>query len=545
MIYLNKRLLLTCLFTAVCALSASAKTVSFSKEGQQVVPSNQSQDQVIAYLTQKLTREATEEAGIFMKSEMRMEEGTITKEEITNIAGSISKIKQEKVKTYTENGQQYVYMKLKVSVDTDSVNAFLTKIKQDNTYKEEAEQLRKKNLQLEQKLRTATKQQFDSQLSIEAKHQVEIQKQRAIEYNKMALQAQEELAHIAKAQQEQEALRQKQLAQLQRQLEAEELARKQQIAKEKDAIKQAELENQAQIKKLEQQAKINSLQLLPVSQISIQQAFKETNAIRQKISDIVAEFEELRKTANTKLSQKYAQQKETLLKAKFEQQKPIKDQWETTQEYNLRLQQYQQKRAEFSSTQQAYLSQLEANEASAITANNNETATAVQNAVIPFVAKLKQLQQGIYSHADSPRAQLLSIDNINTDEGYFVMNIRYEKKTYPLVFYFNEIPLSQAKLLHQTQQQFVIEPLFQIDNNKGEAVQVVSAFRVLHSGTKLQRTLYLYLWIEYFPEIQEDLPAPSIQENLPDSSVSSLWKKVERQRTILAAPKDGLWWNYK
>ena len=507
MICLNKKLLLTYLFVGVCALSVNAKTVSFSKEGQQLVPSNQSQDQVIAYLTQKLTREATEEAGIFMKSEMRMEEGTITKEEITNIAGSISKIKQEKVKTYTENGQQYVYVKLKVIIDMDSVNAFLSKIKQDNTYKEEAEQLRKKNLQLEQQLRTATKQQFDNQLSIEVTHQVETQKQRAIEYNKMALQAQEELAHIAKAQQEQEALRQKQLAQLQRQLEAEELARKQQIAKEKDAIKQAELENQAQIKKLEQQAKINSLQLLPVSQISIQQSFKETNAIRQKISDIVAEFETLRKAANTKLTQKYAQQKETLLKAKFERQKPTKDPWETTQAYNDRVEQYQQERSRFLSTQQKYLSQLQENEKVAIEANNKETTTAVGNAVTPFVVKLKQLQQGIYSHANNSRAQLLSIDNINIDEGYFVMNIRYEKKTYPLVFYFNDIPLPQAKLLHQTQQQFVIEPLFQIDNNKGQATQVVSAFRVLHSGTKLQRTLYLYLWIEPFPEIEKYLSA--------------------------------------
>lgn len=507
MICLNKKLLLTYLFVGVCALSVSAKTVSFSKEGQQVVPSNQSQDQVIAYLTQKLTREATEEAGVFMKSEMRMEDGTITKEEITNIAGSISKIKQEKVKTYTENGQQYVYMKLKVSVDMDSVNAFLSKVKQDNTYKEEAEQLRKKNLQLEQQLRTATKQQFDNQLSVEVKHQVETQKQRAIEYNKMALQAQEELAHIAKTQREQEALRQKQLAQLQSQLEAENLARKQQIAKEKDAIKQAELENQAQIKKLEQQANLHALQLLPVNKISIQQAFKETNAIRQKISDIVDEFETLRKAANTKLTQKYAQQKGELLKTGFEKQKPTKDIWETTQAYNIRVEQYQQERSRFLSMQQKYLSQLKENEEVAIVANNGETTTAVRNAVTPFVIKLKQLQQGIYSHADNPRAQLLSIDGINTDEGYFIMNIRYERTTYSLVFYFNDIPLSQAKLLHQTQQQFVLEPLFQIDNNKGKSRIVPSAFRVLHTGTKLQRTLYLYLWIEPFPEIQKYLSA--------------------------------------
>ena len=206
-----KRFSFVLLLFLIFPLLVFGQVKSFSKEDIAVVPSNQSQDQVIAYLTQKLTREATEEAGVFIKSELHVREGNVTKEEITNIAGSISKIKKEKVKTYTENGQQYVYMKLKVSVDTSSVKTFLTKIKQDNVYKEEVEKLRKENLQLEQKLRTASKQQFDQELSLEAKYQVEIQRQRAVEYNKLALQAKEEFSNAERKQQEEEMKRQQQM----------------------------------------------------------------------------------------------------------------------------------------------------------------------------------------------------------------------------------------------------------------------------------------------------------------------------------------------
>ena len=61
---------------------------SFTKEATEVVPAHQSQDQVIAYVTQKLTREATEEAGVFIQSTLEVKDGKIEKDEITNIAGS-------------------------------------------------------------------------------------------------------------------------------------------------------------------------------------------------------------------------------------------------------------------------------------------------------------------------------------------------------------------------------------------------------------------------------------------------------------------------
>ena len=539
-----KFFLLITILSFICPTVVFGQVKSFSKEDTAVVPSNQSQDQVIAYLTQKLTREATEEAGVFIKSELHMQEGNVTKEEITNIAGSISKIKKEKVKTYTENGQQYVYMKLKVSVDTDSVKTFLTKIKQDNAYKEEVEKLRKENLQLEQKLRTASKQQFDQELSLEAKHQVEIQKQRAIEYNKLALQAKEEFSNAERKQQEEELKRQQQMVALQHKLEEEDLARRSKIAQEKDAIKRAELENQAQIKELEQQAQLNALNLRPTDSISIQRALQDTQKIREEIANTVSKFDGLLQSTNAKLKRSYIQQREVLEKGDFLQEKPVKDAWETTENYNRRVQQYEREKESFDNLRQTRLSTLESDEQASIKENEKNTQKSLQKAVRPLVAQLNQLQTSYFPDANSPRAKLISIDKIDADEQYFIMDIEYNGKVYSPVFYFSDIGLEKAKLLYQTRHQFIIEPLFSVANLNDKPEAVLSAFRLTHAGTKLRKVVYLYLWLDEFPEIEKYLTPVSTTLNKSASPTLkavpvSKKEKNEKKRTF----KDGIWWD--
>ena len=178
-------------FNVICF----AKMQSFTKETTEIVPPNQSQDQVIDYLTQKLTREATEEAGTFITSNLQIDNYKITKDEFTSFAGSISKVKVEEKETFTKDNHQYVKVKVNIKVDTDNVKAYLEKIMKDNEYKKqaqkamkEAEQLRKKNLELEKKLKKASKQEYENKLALKAQQQIQEQKQQAAELNRVALQ---------------------------------------------------------------------------------------------------------------------------------------------------------------------------------------------------------------------------------------------------------------------------------------------------------------------------------------------------------------------
>ena len=157
-----------------------------------------------------------------------------------------------------------------------------------------------------------------------------------------------------------------------------------------------------------------------------------------------------------------------------------------------------------------------------------ECKVSLQKSVLPLVAQLNQLQTSYFPDANSPRAKLISIDKIDADEQYFIMNIEYNGKTYSPVFYFSDIGLEKAKLLYQTKHQFIIEPLFSVGNLNDKPEAVLSAFRVTHAGTKLRKLVYLYLWIDEFPEIKKyskSIPAP----------------KQQKQNTRKF--KDGIWWD--
>ena len=288
------------LFNTLCF----AQIKTFTKQGESVVQKDQSVNQVISYLKQKLTREAQEEAGTFITTNLKIENYQITKDEFTSFAGSISKTTVLEETPFMKDKEQYVKVKIKADIDTDNVKAYLEKIMQDNEYKEqaqkaikEAEELKKKNLELENKLKTATKQEYEQKLSLQAEQQIQEQKQREIELNKMAVQAKEEYAKAEQEQKQKELKRQEELNALQKQIEQENLKMQQKIAQEKDNIKKAELENQAKIKDLENKAKENMINWQqPTNKTTIEQAIEEANKVKQEVNELFDKFEKLSKT---------------------------------------------------------------------------------------------------------------------------------------------------------------------------------------------------------------------------------------------------------
>ena len=116
-------------------------------------------------------------------SQLNIKNYEITKDEFTSIAGSIAKIEILEEEPFVENRKQNVRVKLRIKINTKNVKSHLEKIMQDEEYKKEAEELRQKNLELERKLKTATKQQYEQKLSKQVKQQVELQRQQEIEFH--------------------------------------------------------------------------------------------------------------------------------------------------------------------------------------------------------------------------------------------------------------------------------------------------------------------------------------------------------------------------
>ena len=135
-----KKIFLTVLSVLFFNVFCFAQIKIFEKQEESVVQKDQSVNQVISYLKQKLTREAQEEAGTFITTNLKIENCQITKDEFKSFADSMSKITVLEASSFTkEQDDQYVKVKIKVEIDTDNVKAYLEKIMQDNEYKEQAQ----------------------------------------------------------------------------------------------------------------------------------------------------------------------------------------------------------------------------------------------------------------------------------------------------------------------------------------------------------------------------------------------------------------------
>lgn len=464
------------LFNILCF----AQTKTFTKQGESVVQKDQSVNQVISYLKQKLTREAQEEAGTFVTTNLKIENYQTIKDEFTSFAGSISKTTVLEEAPFMKDKEQYVKVKIKVDIDTDNVKAYLEKIMQDNEYKEkaqkaikEAEELKKKNLELENKLKTATKQEYEQKLSLQAEQQIQEQKQREIELNKMAVQAKEKYIKAKEEQQQQQAKR-----------EQETLNLKQQVAQKKDNIKKTELENQTKIKELEKKAKENQSNWNSnTDKMSIQQAIEEATNVKQETVDIMNNFENLLKENNEQIIKNYVEQ----VQLSYDTSK--RGQWEKEEEYNARLRKNEQIKEK-----------LEQEKEFNILNERNRILKSMITTLNPFINKLIYFQTENFYDKDNTKAELVGIEKIDIDNEYFIMSIKYNKKKYKVKYDFSDIGRNNAQLMYDTQNQFVIEPFFSIND---KLKQELMGFDIKHLGMNKEKTIRVKNSIDSFSEIDD------------------------------------------
>lgn len=449
------------LILIICVSVNFAEIKIFTKEAIEVVPADKSQDQVIDYLKTKLTRQANEEAGKFITSELNIENKKIKKDEFTSVAGSISKVAVENKETFTKDNQQYVKVKVNIEVDTDSIQPYLDKILQDNQYKKEADESRKKTLELEEQLKTATKKQYEHELSVQVQQQVELQKQRAIELNEMVIEAKEEYAKIKEEQSKQQTKREQEILKLE-----------EEIAQEKDNIKKAELENQAKIKELELKANKNQQNWnINSNKISIQQAIQEATKIKKETTEIINKFEILLKENKENIIKSYDKQ----LLLSLDNSK--KGEWETKEEYNERLEKSRQARQK-----------LEQEKEYDILIDKEKILESMITAITPYIQKLIFFQAEKFYDKYETKSKLISIDKINVEKNFFIMNIKYNNKEYKLDYYFTNIGREKAKLMYQTQNQFVITPFFSVND---KLKQELMGFDIKHLGTNEEKAILI------------------------------------------------------
>jgi hypothetical protein len=467
-----KKFLIVLIISILFCVTSFAETKTFIKEGQSVVQKDQSVNQVIDYLKQKLTRQAQDEAGMFITSELNIENKTITKDEFTRFAGSIATTTVLEETPFMIGTEQYVKVKIKADIDTDTIKPYLEKIINDKTYEEqakkaikEAENLRKKNLDLEKKLENATKKEYEQKLSAQVEKQLEDQKKRELEIERLTLQAKQEIDKLKQEQIQNEIQRQKDLNEIKKQQELSVIESKKKLAQEEQKLKKKELENQTKIKDLERQAAINiKTWNTDKNKKYLQDVEREIKKIKKDFENITRDFENLLIINSEDLVAGYQNQISILENVVFGETYPVRDRWETTNQYNNKLAIYNHKK-------KAFEVKYKTKKNSIVQKRNIELYTAQKNTLSslittlqPFIIKLTNFQHKPFYDTKKHNVQVLSIASVNPEKQYFTMKINFDDSKYSLDYNFADIGIDKAKLMEKTLNQFVIEPFFSIDN---------------------------------------------------------------------------------
>ena len=246
-----------------------------------------------------------------------------------------------------------------------------------------------------------------------------------------------------------------------------------QLEKEKDNLQKIKFDQRAKLYNIEEETK-NYIRKWNTDEedISIEQAKQESIEIKQKVIELVDKVENLLIKNQSKIKENYNRQLKTVCDC------VKKTQNETTDEYNERLgdikRDLQDKREE------------------TLFEDENETLQLMIKTTDPLIERLKYFQTELFYDEKDLKAELISVSELNIND--FVLNVRYDKKDYLLEYDFSSIGKGKAELMQQTHYQFVIEPLFSINNN---LEQELTAFNVKHLGMKIEQIISLPNDIEF------------------------------------------------
>lgn len=378
-----------------------AQVKSFKVEATEDVPSNKSQDEVVAGLMKSLTNQAIE------KAEINLKDYKLSDKEYDEFIKAVPKIEIKNKKIFMKkNSQQCVNMKLNVKIDPEVANAYLEKVKKDK----------------ETKMK-----EMDTKIRQEMVN-VNVSTVSATVINTSSTTA----------------------------------ANSANVVVSSDTV----------------------------SKISINEAVKEANQTKQEVNKLLDNFDNSLKESNNEISKNY-EAKISKINTNIK-----KDQWETTQQYKIRLEKNKKEQKK-----------LEKEKELSINDNKIKIAKLATTTISPLIEKLKSFQSETYYDDGNTNAQIVSLGEVNADEKYFIIKILFEDEQSiisNLIYDFSDIDIEQAKSMYQTPNQFVISPLFSVsEDSDGNAQKVLTAFNVKHLGIVKEKIIKLAATVKQFSEIKK------------------------------------------
>lgn len=504
-------------FLLILPICSYAETKTITKTAKVVVPENQSVEQVKQYTSERLFREAAEEAGVAVSSSTVLVDGKVSKDEIKMQTSAIAQKDVKILKQEIEKGQTYITVQVKATVDSGELDAFLRQLMQNEALKQELEQERKEKLALEKKLKSASKEEYDKTLSAQAANIAKAQAARQKQLEKEISNAKQQLMEAQRRQQQEELKAAKELEQIQKEYMAQDAALQARIAAEKDAQAKAEMEHQALLAELAKNALINDKTMDIAANDTVEIIAMDAAQVRTNFSSLVNEYKVAMDANSKQLEMYHKSQLAILEKQKFTEEMPKKGEWDNTATYNEKKNAYDKRKADFENKKKQDIAELKAEYAEKKAKNEKDTKTSLLKALKPLYERLKKYNTGMYISSNTSKA-VIDFGERDLDNMELPIIVQYKTKKYNFTYKFTS--LQEFRAMYDTRASFKAVPLFGLEPNGAKGAKpYLTGFRVVHLGNNKEQFFSVNADYKIFPEIlqyeqmgDELNPKPKIHE---------------------------------
>ena len=493
--------ILLIIFLCLLPVYSFAEIKTITKTSKVVVPENQSVEQVKQYTSEKLFREAAEEAGVAVSSSTVLVDGKVSKDEIKMQTSAIAKKDVKILNQEIDKGLTYITVQVTATVDSSELDAFLRQLMKNEALKQELEKERKEKLELEKRLKSASKEEYDSTLSAQAENIAKIRAARQKQLETEISNAKQQLMEAQRRQKAEELQAAKELEQIQKEYMARDAALQERIAAEKDAQAKAEMEHQALLAELSQNAFVNDKAMDISSNDTVEMAAIDAARVRVNFAALVKEFNTAINANSKQMEIYHKSQLLVLEKQKFTEKMPKKGEWDNTTTYNAKIAAYNKRRQAFEDKKQTDIAILKAEYENKTEKNIKESKQTLLNALSPLYERLKKYNTGDYISSDTSKA-VIDFGERDLDRLELPVIIKYQFKTYDFIYTFTS--LQEFRAMYETRASFRAVPVYALEPNGAKgAKQYLKGFRVVHLGNNQEKFFAVDAKYEIFPEIKQ------------------------------------------
>ena len=452
-----------------------------------------------------------------ISSNTTLVDGKISKDEIKMQTSAIAQKETKLLKQETINGITYITVQVTASVDSAELDAFLRQLMQNEALKKELEQERKAKLDLEKKLKKASKEEYDSTLSKEAENIAKVQKARQKQLEIEMANAKQQFMEAERRQKQEELEAMRELERIEKEYKAQDAALQKKIAAEKNAEAKAEMEHQALLAELAQNALINDKKLDTTASDTIEIIVIDAGSVRVNFAALIKEYETAINANERKINELYLTQMDMLKKQTFKEQKPKKGEWEQTESYNAKVEAYNARKAKFAEDKAIKIKELEENHIRKIDNSRKESTKSLIKALTPLYDRLVKYSEGRYATSNTAKA-VISFGERDIDNMQLPIKIKYRGNEYNFIYQFESI--GEFRVMYETRASFKAAPLFAAEaKGTNKAMAYLKGFNVVHLGNNKEKFFEVNDGYNIFPEIieyrnmQDEVSGKKISEN--------------------------------